>query len=114
MTGMSAMIRSIFLVFGLTLAAAPVAAASYSATLAVPVAGRFIARDITWDCGASACEGVTEESRPLVLCESLAKRAGRVENFLADGRALTGTELDRCNASARAEPGKALAANRSK
>jgi hypothetical protein len=114
MTGMSAMIRSTVFFSGLGLAAAPVAAASYSATLAVPVAGRFIARDITWNCGTSACEGVTEESRPLVLCESLAKRAGRIDSFLADGRALSGTELDRCNASARAEPAKALAANRSK
>jgi hypothetical protein len=93
----------------LTIASAPAAAATYSATLASPASGRLIARDIVWSCGAAACQGATQESRPVVLCQSLAKRTGHVETFLVDGRAFTPAELERCNASAKPEPNQALA-----
>lgn len=105
------MIRPLLLLVGVSLAAAPAAAANYSATLAKPVAGRFIARDIVWNCGPNACQGTTDESRPLVLCESLAKRAGEVESFLVDGSALVSTDLQRCNASAKARPSQSVASN---
>jgi len=104
------MLRSIFALSAIALAAAPAAAATYSATLTAPVNQRIIARDISWNCGAAACQGATEESRPVVLCQSLAKRAGHVDSFLVDGRAFTPAELDRCNASARTQQSKALAA----
>ena len=103
------MIRSATFLLALGLASAPTAAATYSATLASPASGRLIARDIVWSCGAAACQGATDDSRPAVLCQSLAKRAGRVEAFLVDGRAFTAQELDRCNASAKVEPNRALA-----
>jgi hypothetical protein len=103
------MIRSSAFLLALAVATAPAAAATYSATLASPASGRLIGRDIVWSCGAAACQGATQESRPAVLCQSLAKRAGRVETFLVDGRAFTPSELDRCNASAKPEPDKALA-----
>ena len=93
------------LVLGFSAAAfaiSPAVAASYSAKLATPTSERFIARDITWNCGPDACQGATNESRPLVLCQSLAKRAGRVDNFLVDGHALAAAELDKCNVSAKA------------
>ena len=104
------MIRPAIFLSAVLFVAGPAAAANYSATMATPMDGRVIARDISWHCGAAACQGSTEESRPIVLCEALAKRAGRVESFLVDGRAFTPAELDRCNASARAKPGEALAA----
>ena len=104
------MFRPILALSALGLAAAPAAAATYSATLTAPVNQRIIARDISWNCGAAACQGATEESRPAVLCQSLAKRGGHIDSFLVDGRAFTPAELDRCNASAKAQPGKALAA----
>jgi hypothetical protein len=103
------MIRSSAFLLVLATATAPAAAATYSATLASQASGRLIGRDIVWSCGAAACQGATQESRPAVLCQSLAKRAGRVETFLVDGRAFTPSELDRCNASAKPEPDKALA-----
>jgi hypothetical protein len=103
------MIRSASFLLSLAIAAAPAFAANYSATLATPASGRFITRDISWNCGAAACQGATDESRPVVLCESLAKRAGKVESFLVDGRAFTPSELDRCNASAKAQPAQSLA-----
>ena len=91
-------------------AAAPAAAATYSAKPAIPTSQRIIARDIVWQCGPAACQGNTAESRPVVLCQSLAKKAGRIESFLVDGRAFSAAELDRCNASAKAAPASALAA----
>ena len=90
--------------------AAPAAAATYSAKPAIPVSERIIARDIVWQCGPAACQGSTAESRPVVLCQSLAKRAGRLESFLVDGRAFSPDELGRCNASAKPAPASALAA----
>ena len=95
------MLRSVLAISALALIAAPASAATYSASLSTPTSGRFIARDIVWTCGPAACQGATDESRPAVLCQSLAKRAGHIDSFLVDGRALGSTELDKCNASAK-------------
>lgn len=103
------MLRSASFLLGFALSAAPASASTYSATLATPTSARFIARDITWNCGAAACQGATDESRPLVLCQSLAKRAGRIGSFLVDGRALAPAELERCNASAKSQPAQSAA-----
>ena len=72
----------------------PAAAATYSAKLAAPASWPIVARDINWNCGAGACQGATEESRPAVLCQALAKQAGKVDSFLVDGRAFSDAELD--------------------
>ena len=60
-------------------------------------------------CGPAACVGATENGRPLTLCQSLAKRAGPIDSFMANGHAFTAAELARCNASAKALPAQALA-----
>ncbi|MEO8141296.1 MAG: hypothetical protein ABI617_01415 [Sphingomicrobium sp.] len=89
----------------------PAAAATYSAKPAVkPDATRIIARDISWNCSLAACLGSTLESRPAILCEGLAKRAGRLESFVADGRSFGAPELAKCNASAKAVTGGTNAA----
>ena len=94
-----------FLVALLVLGTTPAIAATYSAKPAVqPEASRIIARDISWSCGPSACLGRTEASRPAVLCQGLAKRAGRLENFVANGRAFSTAELAKCNLSAKGGP----------
>ena len=86
-----------------TLFAAPAVAATYSATpLAAPASSRIAGKDIGWSCAAGTCKGSTESGRPLLICQDLAKRAGRLETFLADGRALSTAELDKCNARAGA------------
>jgi len=79
-------------------------------TADVTTSARFIARDIVWNCGPAACQGATENGRPVVLCQSLAKRAGHVDTFVVDGRALAAADLERCNASAKASQAQALAA----
>lgn len=104
------MLRPSIAFAALAFAAFPASAATYSASPLTPAAGRFITRDIVWRCGPDACVGVTDNGRPLTLCQSLAKRAGRIASFIADGRALGATELDRCNASAKTNSAPALAA----
>lgn len=104
------MLRSALAFAAIALAAAPAAAATYSATLTQPVSSKFIARDIVWACGPAACQGATEQSRPAVLCQGLAKRAGRIDTFLVNGRALAAAELDKCNASAKGQKASALGA----
>jgi len=104
------MFRPVLIVSAFGLLAAPATAASYSAKLATAADGHIIARDLNWSCGESGCEGATDESRPPVLCQALAKRAGRVESFVVDGREFSEAELAKCNASVKPGPGKALAA----
>ena len=85
------------------LVGAPATAATYAAKPVVqPTTARIIARDISWNCGTGACLGSTQESRPAILCEGLAKRAGRLESFAINGRPLGVAELAKCNASAKA------------
>ena len=104
------MFRSALALSAAALVAMPATAASYSAKPAVPASGRFIARDIVWNCGPAACQGATEESRPVVLCQSLAKQAGHIESFMVDGRAFSPAELGTCNSAAKAPPTAKLAA----
>jgi len=90
--------------------AAPATAGSYSAKpVTAPATAKIIGKDISWACGPDACRGSTDASRPLVLCQDLAKHAGRLQNFVADGRELSAAELDKCNASAKGGAPKALA-----
>lgn len=97
------------LALAIGLAATPVMAASYSAGLAEPATGRVIAPDISWQCNGATCTGATSESRPLVLCQSLAKQAGRIGSFTVNGRPLAADQLERCNASAKAGKATELA-----
>ena len=103
------MFRPLMAIAAAALAATPAVAATYSAKLIAPATQRIIARDITWNCGPAACQGATEDSRPVVLCQSLAKRAGRVESFIVNGRAFGPADLDSCNTAARKDPAQALA-----
>jgi hypothetical protein len=104
------MLRPVLFLSVIAAAAAPATAANYSAKLATPASGRIVARDINWVCSADGCEGTTAESRPAVLCQALAKQTGRIENFLVDGRALSDSELAKCNAAAKAGSARKLAA----
>jgi len=93
-----------------TLLAAPAVAGTYSAKpIAAPTATKIIGKDISWTCGPDACQGSTDASRPLVLCQDLAKRAGKLESFVADGRALSADQLAKCNSSAKDGAATALA-----
>jgi hypothetical protein len=91
------------------LAPAVASASTYSAKPLAPAAKRLVAGGINWNCGPDACLGSTDESRPLVLCQGLAKRAGRLESFAVNGRAFAAADLDKCNSAARGGTAAALA-----
>ena len=91
-------------------AAVPASAATYAGTPSAPVSEtRIVARDIVWNCDPSACQGSTESSRPQVLCQSLARKTGKLSGFVADGRAFAEAELAKCNAAAPGGAGPVLA-----
>lgn len=103
------MLRPLLALVAVGLAASPAVAATYSAKPFAPApAERIAARDILWTCASGACTGSTVNSRAIVLCEGLAKKAGRLDSFAVDGREIAAADLQRCNASAR-ETSSALA-----
>jgi hypothetical protein len=90
--------------------AAPASAANYAGKpTAAGSEAKLVARDIVWTLSSGSYRGQTETSRPLVLCQSLAKHAGRLETFTVNGRALAEADLAKCNAAAPAAPQAALA-----
>ena len=95
------MIRAATAIVLAALAAAPALATNYSAKPIAAVGQKVVARDVIWACGPAACQGSTEEGRPAIICQSLAKKVGRLENFVANGRAFASAELDRCNAAVK-------------
>ena len=101
--------RSPILLAALALAA-PASAATYAGRPAAAGAeAKLVARDIIWTLSGDSYHGQTETSRPLVLCQSLAKRAGRLDIFTVNGKALAEADLAKCNAAAPAAPPAALA-----
>lgn len=104
------MARNLALFAALAMVATPAAAATYAGKPASPTAEtKFVSRDIIWNLAGGTYQGSTSESRPLVLCQSLAKRAGRLESFTVNGRAFADAELAKCNAVAPDAPQPALA-----
>jgi hypothetical protein len=104
------MTRTLAALFAATLVAAPAAAANFSARLTAPAGElKIVARDIVWRCGPDACQGAADGSRPVVVCQGLAKRAGRLDNFIVNGRAFGSDELAKCNAAAQPVDAPALA-----
>jgi hypothetical protein len=93
------------------LAASPAFATNYSAKPIAPAGAKVVARDVVWACGPAACQGSTQEGRPGIVCQSLVKKVGRLESFIANGRAFASAELDRCNAAAKDGGNNAVASN---
>lgn len=82
-------------------------ATQYSAQLTTARSENLIARDMLWSCTGAVCRGSSDYSRPLVVCQSLARKAGRIAAFRVDGRVLADSELERCNSAAKAGPATA-------
>lgn len=84
-------------------ALAPVAASAaggayYRAELATPAAkDRFVSRGVVWTCTGTSCVAARGTSRPAIMCSTLAKDAGEVKAFVADGKPLEADALARCN-----------------
>lgn len=92
------------LIMGLALASPSQAASrGYSAQLSAPAAAtRMIAHDTVWSCDGAACKSASESSsRAEIVCAALAKKAGRLESFSANGTSFDAAKLEKCNSRAR-------------
>ncbi|HEY0628070.1 MAG TPA: hypothetical protein VGD23_01960 [Sphingomicrobium sp.] len=89
--------------------AVPAFAGTYSAKPVAAPANKIMGKNISWACTGGTCRGSTEQSRPLLLCQDLAKRAGRLESFTADGQPLSTDQLAKCNGAAKNGATPALA-----
>jgi hypothetical protein len=96
------MIRIASIVAASLLAAPAALAGTYTATPTVNgQPSTVVTRDVAWSFKGGAFVGRTDQSRPLVLCQGLAKKVGTLRGFTADGRPLSGAELAKCNGLAR-------------
>ena len=103
------MFRPLAALSALAFLAGPAAAATYSATTSSAAPSKIAARDILWSCTSGTCTGSTQNSRPLVLCQGLAKQAGQIQAFNVNGQAIGSGELARCNAVVKADRNSAVA-----
>ena len=68
---------------------------------APPAAGRIIAKDVVWKCGAAGCVAPQGHSRPAVDCSALVREVGTLRSFTVGGQPLDAAALGKCNARAR-------------
>lgn len=104
------MTRVAALIAAATLFAAPAFAGTYSAKpVTAPTTAKIIGKDISWTRDGDTYRGSTDASRPVVLCQDLAKHAGKIESFVADGQELSADQLTKCNSAAKNGASPALA-----
>jgi len=104
------MLRPFLALNAIAFLSGPLAAATYAAKpSAPPASAQIVARDIAWACAQGTCRGQADSSRPVVQCQALAKKAGRIESFTVNGAEIPAAELERCNASAKTVDNPALA-----
>ena len=84
-------------------AAVPAAAAPLldAAPTQVPADQRVMVRGAAFTCANGTCTARSSDSRPLVLCQRLAREVGTLARFSVDGVDMAPAELERCNAKAR-------------
>jgi hypothetical protein len=61
---------------------------------------RLIAHGLLWHCEGTRCIAAPGDSRPLVLCEALARVTGPISSFATSGEGLNPNQIDRCNRAA--------------
>ena len=89
------------LLAGLAFLSAPALASShYLAQPASPADARVVAKDVLWKCGDSGCGAERSNSRPDVICASLARQVGKLSRFSVAGAEFTPDQLEKCNAKA--------------
>lgn len=73
-------------------------AAFYAAELATPAAERTnVIGGVAWRCQDTTCVAAKGRSRPVVMCQRVARELGEVTGFTAEGEALPAEDLARCN-----------------
>ena len=82
-------------------AAVPAAAAPvwWSAGLATPLEAprSAIVNSVMWKCAGDQCSAPAQDSRPLMVCQKVAKKFGPVTRFVSPAGALSADELAKCN-----------------
>jgi hypothetical protein len=71
---------------------------------------RVIANGAVWQCEGDSCTAVMTRAVNARSCGELAEKVGRIVSFSGDDRAVTGADLDRCNANAPQLPATTSAA----
>ena len=83
-------------------AAVPAAAAPawWSAGLAKPLESprSAIVNSVMWKCAGDQCSAPAQDSRPLLVCQKVARKFGTVTRFVSPAGALSADELAKCNA----------------
>ncbi|MFD1610424.1 hypothetical protein ACFSCW_01260 [Sphingomonas tabacisoli] len=72
----------------------------YSLTLAQPAATKTVVHEIPVSCDGAVCAAPKGNSRPAIVCASIARELGPVTAFRAGDQALDGEALAKCNAKA--------------
>ena len=89
------------LTFGALVAPTPAqanGAAFYTAELATPAAERTnIIGGVAWQCQDTTCVAAKGTSRPVVMCQRVARELGDVTGFTAEDETLPAEDLARCN-----------------
>lgn len=69
------------------------------AALAAPLAEprQEIISGVLWKCAGGQCTAASEGSRPLLVCQRVAKTFGQVARFSSPAGELSSEELSRCN-----------------
>jgi hypothetical protein len=85
-----------FAAFG-TAQAAP--RGTFVAALATPLAEprQEIVDGVLWKCAGERCAAPSEGSRPLLVCQRVAKTFGAVARFTTPSGELSSEDLSRCN-----------------
>lgn len=72
--------------------------AFYTAELIAPAAeSTNIISGVAWQCEGANCVAAKSNSRPVVVCQRVARELGQVAGFTAKGKALDAEDLARCN-----------------
>lgn len=71
---------------------------TFSAALSAPAAARqAIVAGALWKCAGDHCAAPADGSRPLLVCQRVAKAFGPVASFTGPTGALSSADLARCN-----------------
>lgn len=82
------------------LSAAP--RAGYGAALAMPLPAprQEIVGGLLWKCAGGQCAAPADGSRPVMVCQRIARTFGTVTRFTSPAGELSGEDLSRCNTPA--------------
>ena len=73
---------------------------SYTVRLSAPLASprQAIVGEVLWKCSGDRCSATDAGSRPVVMCQRVARRFGEVAEFRSGPEALAAEDLAKCNA----------------